>query len=196
MRSLGASCRIERDYMRPIARRLTKSAPNGISNDIIPFLREMRRIANARVEEVSLKSNVMRGREIAFEIGNHRHHVPVRREMRQHVDMVGHDQEEVQKPITAFLPKPCCVKYFSVERGHRNRPTTVILPFCVNRDEIHRVTSVDANRSTMIQGVANRIGFRRFVHMRGLYHIVHRRFHRNRPTTSHGRAGSMTPPTK
>ena len=36
--------------------------------------------------------------------------------MRQQVNVVGHDQEKVQKPIAAFLPKPCRVKYFPV--GH------------------------------------------------------------------------------
>ena len=57
--TLRAGFAVKCERMRPFARRGNESTSNGIEANVFPFLRVMRRVTDASVEEVALEANVM-----------------------------------------------------------------------------------------------------------------------------------------
>ena len=152
MLPLHAGFRVERDYMRPLARRIHQSAHNRISANVFPLFREMLFVSNTGIEEILLELYFVSRRQIRFPMSDHIRQRYVRRHVNQHMDMVWHYQKQMQHPLAGRLIESRRVQDCRcLVRQHRRTAFSRS-----NRDEIHRLGHVYRDRSAMIHRLARR----------------------------------------
>ena len=141
--------------MRPIFRLLDQSPPDGILQNVIPLLGEMRRVTDSRIEEIVLEPEPRRLGQIPFPIPHDIPHCDSRRKMDEHVQMIRHDQQKTQEPRPAVMLEPRGAK----DRGRRigewrSRPNRR-----ANGDEVERTRrNIRPRRRGVVHRFANRIG--------------------------------------
>ena len=152
MGSLFAGGTVKRNDMRPFAWGGDQSPCDRVANDVIPFFREIRIVANARVEIARLERDSAECRKVALKIRNHSRHALVRRKMGEHVNVIRHDQEQREKPHATRLTIPCRLE-------NLGRPVNQFRSAAKCRANCHEVERIrHGNWRNMPKLFANRIG--------------------------------------
>ncbi len=152
------------------------------------------------VEEPLLPSDAGANGQPTFPVGDRLRHRPLRRKTHQHVQVIGHQDQEIRPPYAPITPEPRGLAHRTRDPGHGERVPSP--PPCTDGDKIYGIIA-NPIEDTMPQALASR----KVAIPPPAVHTIHpddgsrgrRRCHRQRPTSVHqqhppGRADSTSPP--
>ena len=91
--------------MRPSVRHRDQSLPDRIEPNVFPAFREFPVIADAVVEAIGLEPDSRRPAQVTFPRAARLFHPPVRKR-REHVQVVRHDEKQIQEPPALVMVEP------------------------------------------------------------------------------------------
>ena len=109
-------------------------------------------IANARIKEIFLKSNAFLRCQKRLPMSNHIHQLLSSRHMNKHVNMIWHNQKEVQKPLCFLLVETSRFK----DRLRIIRQRRAATSCCGDCNEVNGVRHIDTQRAAAIEALAHR----------------------------------------